>query len=200
MSWPPPLTDAFCLVVACLSFVLFEISSPDTCVIKIKQENLFKTCYYLIIMHDYRNQKSDIEIIEAFRRKGYKATPQRIAICRFILGSREHPSAKRIYDEVKVIHSTVSLATVYKTLQILKELGQIQELGFPQGESRFDSNVKPHINLVCIKCGNIQDLDDHIAKEIVERVSSVTKFTAKEQRLDIYGICEKCSKGAKGHR
>lgn len=149
-------------------------------------------------MNNY--QKSDVAIIEAFRRKGYKATPQRIAICRFVLGSREHPSVKRIYDEVKAIHPTVSLATVYKTLQILKELGQIQELGFPHGESRFDPNMKPHINLVCMKCGNIQDLDDHIAQEIVERVASVTKFTATGQRLDIYGICEKCGKGTKGHR
>jgi len=138
------------------------------------------------------SQESDASIIEAFRRKGYKATPQRIAICRFAIRSRDHPTAQRIYSEVKKVHPTVSLATVYKTLQVLKELGLIQELNFPQGQARFDSYMKPHINLVCLRCGNIRDLDDLTAREIVSRVADAAKFTATGQRLDIYGICQKC--------
>ena len=96
------------------------------------------------------SQKSDTSIIEALRRKGYKATPQRIAVCRFALHSRDHPSAQRIHNKVKEAYSTVSLATVYKTLQVLKELGLIQELNFPQGQTRFDCYMKPHINLDCL--------------------------------------------------
>ena len=61
--------------------------------------------------------KSDVAAIEA-PDKGYKATPQRIAICRIALYSREHPTAQSIYNEVKKVHPTVSLATVYKTLQV----------------------------------------------------------------------------------
>jgi Fur family peroxide stress response transcriptional regulator len=141
-------------------------------------------------MNDF--QKSDAAAIEALRKKGYRATPQRIAICRFALHSRDHPTAQRIYDEVKKVHPTVSLATVYKTLQILEELDLIQELGFPQGKARFDSCMKPHINLVCLRCGNIRDIDDLTAREIVKRVVATTKFTATRQRLDIYGICQNC--------
>jgi Fur family peroxide stress response transcriptional regulator len=137
-------------------------------------------------------QKSDAATIEALRNKGYRATPQRIAICRFALHSRDHPTAQRIYDEVKKVHPTVTLATVYKTLQILGKLDLIQELGFPQGKARFDSYMKPHINLVCLRCGNIRDLDDLTAREIVKRVVATTKFTATRQRLDIYGICQNC--------
>jgi Fur family peroxide stress response transcriptional regulator len=77
-------------------------------------------------------QKSDAAAIEALRRKGYRATPQRIAICRFALHSRDHPTARRIYNEVKRVHPTVSLATVYKAIQVLKELDLIQELNFPK--------------------------------------------------------------------
>jgi Fur family peroxide stress response transcriptional regulator len=142
-------------------------------------------------------QDFDLPIIEAFRKKGYKATPQRIAICRFALRTRNHPSAQRIYAEVKALFPTVSLATVYKTLQTLGELGLIQELSFPQAQARFDSYMKPHINLVCTKCGGITDLDDIAAREIVERVASAAKFTATGQRLDIYGTCEKCRKKAR---
>ena len=138
------------------------------------------------------SQKSDASIIEALRRKGYKATPQRIAICRFALHSRDHPTAQRIYSEVKKVHLTVSLATVYKTLEILKDLGLVQELNFPRGQTRFDSHMKPHINLVCLRCGNIRDLDDLTAQEIVRRVVAAAKFTVTGQRLDLYGVCEKC--------
>jgi Fur family peroxide stress response transcriptional regulator len=139
------------------------------------------------------SQKSIASIIQALRSKGYKATPQRIAICKFALFSREHPSVQRIYREVRKTHPTVSLATVYKTLQILKESGLIQELDFPQNQTRFDACLKPHINLVCLRCGNIQDLDNPVAQELVKRVTAATKFIPASQRLDVYGICEKCS-------
>ena len=82
--------------------------------------------------------KNDALIIQALRSKGYKATPQRIAVCRIALSSREHPSVQKIYREVRKTHSTVSLATVYKTLNILKESGLVQELNFSQGQKRFD--------------------------------------------------------------
>jgi Fur family peroxide stress response transcriptional regulator len=154
---------------------------------------LFKSYYYLIVtMNEYR--ETDRPIIEAFRRKGYKATPQRIAISRFALRNREHPSAQAVYHEVKALFPTISLATVYKTLQTLGQLGLIQELNFPQGQARFDSYMKPHINLVCTQCGSIKDLDDRAARELVDRVTSTAKFTATGQRLDIYGICDNCRK------
>ena len=143
------------------------------------------------------SQKSDAVIIEILRKKGYKATTQRIAICRFALQSRDHPSAQSIYDEVRRVHPTVSLATVYKTLQILKEHGLVQELDFPESQARFDSYVEPHINLICQLCGNIQDFDDKAAREMVERVATKAEFTRKGQRLDIYGVCRTCHNGNK---
>jgi Fur family peroxide stress response transcriptional regulator len=139
-----------------------------------------------------RSQKSDALIIETLRKKGYKATTQRIAICRFALHSRDHPSAQRVYDEVRRVHPTVSLATVYKTLQILTEHGLVQELDLPESQARFDSYVEPHINLVCMRCGKIQDFDDSAAREMVERVAAKAEFTRTGQRLDIYGVCKTC--------
>jgi Fur family peroxide stress response transcriptional regulator len=139
-----------------------------------------------------RSQKSDALIIETLRKNGYKATTQRIAICRFALHSRDHPTAQRIYNEVRKMHPTVSLATVYKTLQILTEHGLIQELDLPQSQARFDSYVEPHINLVCMQCGNIQDFNDKTAQEMVERVTTKAQFTRTGQRLDIYGMCKTC--------
>jgi Fur family peroxide stress response transcriptional regulator len=138
--------------------------------------------------------ESDLPVIRALRKKGYKATPQRIAISRLAIRNRDHPSAQKIYEEVKAFFPTVSLATVYKTLQTLSKLGLIQELSFPEGQAKFDSYMKPHVNLVCTRCGNIQDIDDSSAEEMVKRVAMATKFMATGQRIDIYGICEKCRK------
>jgi Fur family peroxide stress response transcriptional regulator len=135
----------------------------------------------------------DTAIIETLRKKGYKATSQRIAICRFALRGRNHPTAQRIYGEVKPVYPTVSLATVYKTLHLLKDLGMVQELAFAEGETRFDSYAQPHANLVCQGCGNISDVDDPVTREMVARIASRAKFTLTGQRLDIYGLCERCT-------
>jgi Fur family peroxide stress response transcriptional regulator len=137
--------------------------------------------------------KSDASAIEALRSRGYKATPQRIAICRIVLNSRAHPSAQQVYAEVRKIHPTVSLATVYKTLEVLRDLDLVQEIGFPNRQARFDSYVNPHINLICLKCGSITDLDDVTVKEITRKVAAVTKFKPIGRRVDVYGICQKCS-------
>jgi Fur family transcriptional regulator, peroxide stress response regulator len=134
----------------------------------------------------------DTSAIEALRSKGFKATPQRIAICRIALNSRAHPSAQQVYNEVKKIHPTVSLATVYKTLEVLKELNLVQEINFSTGQARFDSYMTPHINLVCLKCGSITDLDDTTLIEVIAKVTLSTKFKPTGQRVDIYGICQKC--------
>lgn len=155
-------------------------------------KGLFKNCYYLII-HMSAYSKSDTSAIEALRKKGYKATPQRIAICRIALNSRAHPSAHKVYEEVKKIHPTVSLATVYKTLEVLRDVKLMQEINLPKGQARFDSYMTPHINLVCLKCGNITDLDDIVIGEITRKVLSSTKFQPTGQRVDVYGLCQKCS-------
>lgn len=139
------------------------------------------------------NPKSDASAIEALRSKGYRATPQRIAICRIALNSRAHPSAQQMYDAVKKTHPTVSLATVYKTLEVLRNLDLVQEINFPKGQARFECYMKPHINLVCLKCGAITDLDDKTVEDITRRVAAATKFKPTGQRMDVYGICEKCS-------
>ncbi len=142
-------------------------------------------------------EKLDASIIKALRGKGYKATPQRIAISRFTLSSKDHPTAQRIYSEVRRVYPTVSLATVYKTIQILKSAGLIQEMSSSQGQTRFDSDIKPHINLVCLKCGSIEDWEDSILSEIIAKAAAVTNFTATGQSFDVYGICQSCERKAK---
>jgi Fur family peroxide stress response transcriptional regulator len=138
------------------------------------------------------NSEMDTTIIRALRGNGYKATPQRIAAGRFILMSKDHPTAQAIYIEVKKSYPTVSLSTVYKTIKILKEVGLIQELNFSKDQARFDSYMEPHINLVCMKCGAIIDAKNSGIQDIMTLVSAEENFVAKGHRFEIYGICQSC--------
>lgn len=145
----------------------------------------------------YSNGKWIRAIIDALRKSGYKATPQRIAVCKAALQTSTHPSAQEIYKKVKEQYPTISLATVYQTLKVLKELNLVQELPFFHRKTRFDPYTKPHINLVCLKCGSIKDLEDPTAKIIVEKIKNTAKFEVNGQRIDIYGICERCGRSVK---
>jgi len=138
----------------------------------------------------------DASIIRGLRGRRYKATPQRIAISRSALQNRNHPTIQMIYSEVKRSHPTVSLSTVYKTVKILKRIGLIQELNFPDAETRYDSSIAPHINLVCLNCGNIRDAKNACVQDIVTQVSADENFAAKGHRFDIYGICQTCRKAS----
>lgn len=136
----------------------------------------------------------DAPIIRMLRRNGYMATPQRIAIGRFALNRQDHPTAQGIYRDVKKIYPTISLATVYKTLQILKEIGLIQELNLPKGQTRFDADPSPHIHLICNGCGAIRDIKDSALRAMVSRVASTESFAVIAQNFDIYGTCQSCSR------
>jgi Fur family peroxide stress response transcriptional regulator len=136
----------------------------------------------------------DRSIIKVLRSQKYKATPQRIAICRFVLRSRAHPTAKKILSEVELVYPTVSLSTVYKTLNILKKISLIKELPFPQGESRFDSFIEPHLNLICKRCGNISDVYNQTVLEAASKAALTAGFSMISPLIELYGICGACTK------
>ena len=136
----------------------------------------------------------DQQLITKLHSKGYKVTPQRLAICKLLLSSKDHPSADQIYQEVKKQYPTISLATVYFTLDLLKDLGLVQELGFSDRSSRYDPNISPHINIICPKCGKIYDYEAANVKKLWSKIVAEMDFTPLRQRLDIYTLCDKCSK------
>jgi len=131
-------------------------------------------------------------LITAFHEKGFKATPQRLAICEFVLSSKEHPSADQVYKEIKKSYPTLSLATVYQTLHLLTELGLLQELEFDEKTSRYDPDTSPHINIICRNCGTIEDYKDENIEEFWRKLTRRFNFTPTGQRFDVYRYCEKC--------
>ncbi len=103
--------------------------------------------------------KSPAELTELFRTRGLKVTPQRQAIFRILHGAETHPTAESVYAAVTSEMPTVSLRTVYQTLNDLAEMGELAQLDLGTGSSRFDPNLDEHHHLVCNGCGRIVDVD-----------------------------------------
>ncbi len=125
-------------------------------------------------------------------KNGLKATPQRLVICKYILQSKEHPTAEKILSDIRKKHKTISQATIYKTLSLLKRLSLITELSFDNNHSRFDPNQSIHINIICPNCNTISDYESNHINELWQEVKSEIGGNITGQRLDIYKICEKC--------
>ena len=135
------------------------------------------------------------QLITTLHEKGFKkVTPQRLAICEFVISSREHPTVELVYKAVKKKYPTLSLATVYQTLHLLTESGVLQELGTRDGISRYDSDPSPHINLVCKNCGTIQDYKSKSVEEFLSQISVELERPLIGQHLEIYSYCDQCQK------
>lgn len=133
------------------------------------------------------------KMLQKLRQRNFRITPQRIAVLKILAFSEEHPSVENIYEKVKEDFPTTSLATVYKTVTLLKELNEVLELGFPEGSNRYDGNKPyPHPHLICTKCKKIVDPDLASLKDMTQELVSDTGFQIINDRLDFFGICPDC--------
>ncbi|MDJ0783313.1 MAG: transcriptional repressor [Desulfosarcinaceae bacterium] len=132
-------------------------------------------------------------ILQKLRDNGHKITPQRLAIVRILAKSEGHPSVEEIHTQITADFPTMSLATVYRTIVLIKSLGEVLELGFPDGSNRYDGNKPtPHPHVICIKCKKIVDPSLANLDEITRAVATETNFTVLSHRLDFFGICSAC--------
>ncbi len=111
---------------------------------------------------------------------------------RALLCAGSHPSAKELYHVAHRQGASVSFATVYNTLEKLASLGVLTELTFPGAPARFDLNMRPHVNLVCLNCGTIVDVLSSQLARVMGIVGKASGFEVRSQRLDVYGRCAQC--------
>ncbi len=135
------------------------------------------------------------ELVARLRPLGLRLTPQRLAIAEVVVNSADHPSVRDIYERVRAFFPYVTIATVYSTLDVLEQAGVVQELPF-QRLSRYDANLSPHANLVCIGCSLVLDSDvgEETVAELLELVTKESDFQVSSQRLDFYGWCSGCDR------
>lgn len=134
-------------------------------------------------------------VTKKLRDNGFKVTPQRLAVYEVLRGTSEHPNAEMLYSMLQPSYPTMSLATVYKTMDILSEIGLVQILNVGEDSYRYDANTHSHPHVRCICCGRVDDVfdvDDHDFMELIGR-KSFYKLTGRQ--LYFYGHCPECQRG-----
>lgn len=110
---------------------------------------------------------------------------------RYLDGNVTHPSASDIYGALHGQFPTMSLATVYNTMETLKEQGRIVELSIDPGKKRFDPNVEPHHHLICTRCSKIVDIFTEFPLGLTK--DEMHGFEIIGNHVDFYGICGDCA-------
>lgn len=131
-------------------------------------------------------------MIQRFREAGLKITPQRVAIFEYLYTTDIHPSVEDIYDYVTRRFPSVSMTTVYNTLQTMVELGELEEIAISHERRNFDIHLQPHAHIICLRCRRIEDvygegLDDSCLPDEVKK-----RYRILGQRLYFYGLCNRC--------
>lgn len=133
------------------------------------------------------------QMLAKLKGRDFRLTPQRLAILTILAASEDHPTVDEIYTEVRRKFPTTSIATVYKTIALLKELNEVLELGFPDGSNRYDGNKPyPHPHAICIRCKKILDPDISSVDQLSEEMKQKTGYVLSFHRLDFFGLCPEC--------
>jgi Fur family peroxide stress response transcriptional regulator len=136
-------------------------------------------------------------LVKRLRERGHRVTPQRLAILHVLSESEGHPSAEQVYARIRESYPTTSLGTVYKVIGMLKELGEVLELGFADDSNRYDGNKPyPHPHLICVKCRTIIDPEIELLGDLTREVAQRTGYEVLSHRLDFYGLCPACRQDA----
>ncbi|MFN7016941.1 MAG: Fur family transcriptional regulator [Fimbriimonadales bacterium] len=132
-------------------------------------------------------------LMAGLKQAGLRLTPQRVAICKVLAESKDHPTAMMIYHQLLPQFPTLSLATVYKTLNVLKSMGLVHTLGDAgDGAEHFDADLTPHINLVCTKCHRVVDFDERLIHTVQQAVAERSGYEIQGARIVYYGLCPAC--------
>jgi Fur family peroxide stress response transcriptional regulator len=113
-----------------------------------------------------------------------------LAILHYLEGNTSHPSAEDIYKELKVNFPSLSLATVYNTLDVLSRAGELQEIRIKADKRNFDPNPDPHSHFLCRVCSSVFDLDTDMVKTPMP--PEVKGYVLEGYTLNFYGVCPEC--------
>ncbi|EHM44011.1 transcriptional regulator, Fur family [Anaeroglobus geminatus F0357] len=132
-----------------------------------------------------------MDIAEVLRQNGYKVTPQRLAVYAVIEHNPAHPNAEAIYRELQPQYPSMSLATVYKTMEIFAKIGVVNVLQCGEDAHRYDYNTTPHAHIRCTECNQVADV--HLDQEsLTEAAAEQTGYTVGTVGIAFTGICPAC--------
>ena len=136
------------------------------------------------------------ELIIALKERDFRLTPQRVELVRLIASSEGHPSAAQLYARIKRQFPTMSPATVYKTLALLKDLGQVLEIDL-RDDSHYDGNRPyPHPHLICVQCNKIIDGEADFDPSAIRKLEQASGYKILRSQVSFYGLCPNCKQSS----
>ena len=126
--------------------------------------------------------------------KQLKYSRQRESIKACLMARHDHPTADAIYASIREEFPNISLGTVYRNLNLLVELGEIQKLRCGDGADHFDADTRPHYHFMCRECGCIEDLPMEISQEVNDLAQEHVHGKIDSHITYFYGVCENCMK------
>jgi len=133
------------------------------------------------------------QMLTRLRERNFRITPQRLAILEVLASSDKHPTVAHVFEAVRGRFPTTSLATVYKTIILLRELNELLELGFPDGSNRYDGcKPFPHPHMICVRCKEIMDPELSSLGDLSEEMNRTTGYKILYHRVDFFGLCPQC--------
>ena len=133
------------------------------------------------------------KIISKLQEHGFRLTSHRLALAKLLASSLGHPNATQLFESLKRQFPTISLATIYKTLALLKDEGEILEIDL-RTDSRYDGNKPyPHPHLICNRCNKIIDGDDLSGlANLNTEIENLYHFQISRHQLVFFGLCDEC--------
>jgi Fur family ferric uptake transcriptional regulator len=131
-------------------------------------------------------------IIERCLSSGLRMTEQRRVIAQVLEASNDHPDVDIIYSRVSDIDSTISIATVYRTVKQFEEAGILDRIDFGDGRARYeDAKREHHDHLIDIQSGKVIEFVDPEIEELQERIAEKLGYELRGHRLELYGVPKK---------
>lgn len=148
---------------------------------------------------------SEAQIVDALRKRGYKVTPQRrITIEVLLTFPLQHFSVEELYQGVKRCNPEVGMSTIYRTVQILEEMGYITKRNFDDGFARYEmcefDEKHWHHHLICLKCGKVIEMQDDYLEMLEKEIEEKKRFIIMNHELKVYGYCSDCYKIMEGEK
>jgi Fur family peroxide stress response transcriptional regulator len=125
--------------------------------------------------------------------KKLKSSRQRDLILRILRSTHCHPTADWIFNKTRIKISSISLGTIYRNLNLLRDEGKIQELSIGKGFSRYDGDLRDHYHVRCNICGKVEDVP-HISPRIsIDEIEKLTGYRIYNHCLEFRGVCSDCN-------
>lgn len=139
------------------------------------------------------NTKSEKIFIDALIGAGYRLTKQRRAVCAYLANTDTHPTPYDVFAEISHSHPEISRATVYNTLNLLKQLGVITEISLGDDHARYETDINPHVNLICLRCHSVTDYAEAPPVDtLYTQIQEQTGFYPVTSQTEVLGFCQEC--------